>query len=83
MVREWWVGGVALGFFFPNPWGWDGHSSLTCGSAFLGRGYQPTDPGCPVRRSLSGGLAVVLVVGGGVLAWTNVLARWRAVRYGR
>jgi hypothetical protein len=89
MVRAWWVLGVimviagaALGFLFPNPWGWDGHDLLTCGSAFLGDGYQPSDPDCPTRRLLSGSLATFLVIAGALLAWRNVRARRRAVRSG-
>ena len=89
MTRAWWIVGVFLiaagvgAGLFPNPWGFDGHSVLTCGSAFLNDGYSSEfNPQCPTRRLLMGIIAALLVTVGVGLIWMNLrkTARGRCVQ---
>lgn len=97
MTKVWWVVGVCLigagvvAGLYQNPFGFDGHSDVTCGAAFLIKGYAPkhileggaslfdgSNPQCPARRLQMGILAVCLMVGGVGVIFMGSLAKRRA-----
>ncbi|MFC5744926.1 hypothetical protein [Actinomadura rugatobispora] len=72
------MGLLAAGFvasLYPNPWGFDGHSRLTCGSAFLFSldGYSPNHSSCPARRTGMRMLSASLACAG---LWCIVFGGW-------
>ncbi|NAS24993.1 hypothetical protein GT755_25325 [Herbidospora sp. NEAU-GS84] len=71
------LGGLAAAFY-DNPYGWDGHSTLTCGGAFF---FPPAysgelNPDCPARLWEMRFGSVALLVAGASIAWvTRTLSR--------
>ncbi|WP_030456707.1 hypothetical protein [Herbidospora cretacea] len=71
------LGGLVAAFYH-NPYGWDGHSVLTCGGAFsVPAAYSgELNPDCPARLWEMRFGSVALLVAGVSIAWvTRALSR--------
>lgn len=67
------IAGGVFAASYPNPFAFDGHSVLYCGSAIYPFGYSAgVNPACPSRRALMGTLALVCIAAGVVLIRTVV-----------
>ncbi|TKK87384.1 hypothetical protein FDA94_17960 [Herbidospora galbida] len=79
------LGGLVVAFYH-NPYGWDGHSELTCGGAFsFPAAYSgELNPACPGRLWEMRFGSVALIVAGASIAWvTRILGNRGAPPAGR